>query len=61
MIEFPLVPVLFLAIFHCIMGGLATVVAVRKGRSLNLWLLFGLIGGTVALVAAIALKPLETP
>jgi hypothetical protein len=55
----PIPMALYLALnLHCLIGGIAAVVAARKGRRLVPWLLIGLVGGTVALVAAIALKPL---
>ncbi|MBO0349092.1 hypothetical protein J0895_08245 [Phormidium pseudopriestleyi FRX01] len=47
----------FLAVGHCIMGLLAARVAKRKGYNLSLWLIWGLIGGTVAFVTASRLKP----
>lgn len=54
--DFPLYAPLAL---HCVIGGVATVIAQSKGRRFETWLLWGLIGGTVALIAAIALKPEE--
>jgi hypothetical protein len=52
------VPTIYLLLsFHCLMGCLAAVVAQSKGYVLERWLVIGLIGGTVALVGAIALKP----
>lgn len=39
------------------MGLLATGVAQRKGYNLSFWLIWGLIGGTVAFVTASRLKP----
>lgn len=60
MSELPINPVLYLLFnLHCLMGGIAAVVAARKGYSLGLWLLLGLVGGTAALVVAIFIKPKE--
>jgi hypothetical protein len=42
---------------HCLLGGIGAVIAQRKGRSLGLWLILGLIGGTFTLVTALFLKP----
>jgi hypothetical protein len=47
----------FLAVGHCIMGLLAAGVAQRKGYPRVFWLIWGLIGGTVAFVTASRLKP----
>jgi uncharacterized membrane protein YedE/YeeE len=59
--ELPIAPTLYLLLnFHCLMGGIAAVVAARKGRKLSTWLLLGLVGGTVALVGAIVLKPVRS-
>lgn len=46
---------------HCLLGGIAAVIAARKGRRLSVWLLVGLIGGTAALIAAILLKSNPSP
>lgn len=37
---------------HCLVGLVAAQVAQRKGYDLGVWLLWGLFGGTVALVDA---------
>jgi hypothetical protein len=42
---------------HCFMGGIAAIAAHKKGLSLKRWIIFGIIGGTPALVAAILAKP----
>jgi hypothetical protein len=47
---------LFAFSLHCLIGGIATIIAGLKGYRLGAWLLLGLIGGTFALVAAIALQ-----
>ncbi|MFQ4139604.1 hypothetical protein PGN35_025170 [Nodosilinea sp. PGN35] len=47
-------PLIYLPIFfHCIMGLIAAQVAQRKGYDLSLWLVWGTLGGTVALVDAL--------
>jgi hypothetical protein len=46
-------PLLF---FHCSIGGIATLIAKQKGYNQWLWLLFGLIGGTVAFMVIISMK-----
>ncbi|MCT7985209.1 hypothetical protein NG796_18200 [Laspinema sp. A4] len=51
-------PLLYvLAIGHCIMGILAARVATRKGYPRGFWLIWGLIGGTIAFITASRLKP----
>ncbi|NER35438.1 MAG: hypothetical protein F6J93_15785 [Oscillatoria sp. SIO1A7] len=37
---------------HCVIGTVAALVAYKKGRNFGRWLGLGLIGGTVALIAA---------
>jgi len=57
MSELPIDPTLyFLLNLHCLIGGIAAVVAARKGYRLGVWLIIGLVGGTAALVAATILK-----
>lgn len=51
---YPTVYVLFT--LHCIVGIVAAIVAQRKGFHRGRWLVWGLIGGTAALVAALATK-----
>jgi hypothetical protein len=41
---------------HCLIGAVGAIIAQNKGYSLGKWLLFGLVGGTFALIA-ILLKP----
>ncbi|MBL1176310.1 hypothetical protein [Pantanalinema sp. GBBB05] len=54
----PIDPIVYLLLnFHCLMGGVAAVIAARKGYRLGLWLGLGLVGGTAALIAAIFLPP----
>lgn len=56
----PLDPTLYLLLnLHCLMGGLAAVVAARKGYRLERWLLWGLIGGTGALIIAVRMPQKE--
>jgi hypothetical protein len=45
---------------HCLLGGIAAVVAARKGYSLGRWLLWGLLGGTGALIVSVTMKHKET-
>ncbi|MEL7313489.1 MAG: hypothetical protein AAFN08_00880 [Cyanobacteria bacterium J06559_3] len=44
-------------VLHCVVGLTATRVASRKGADTAKWLLWGLIGGTVALITALKLPP----
>ncbi len=46
----------FLLWFHCLMGGIAALIAKQKGYSYGRWLVIGLIGGTVAFVYVLWLK-----
>ncbi len=56
--DLPIDPALYVMLnLHCLIGGIAAVVASRKGYNLGVWLIFGLIGGTVALIYAIVSKP----
>lgn len=43
-------------VVHLGLGGVAAIVAVRKGRDWRWWVPIGLIGGTPSLIAAINLK-----
>ncbi|KGF73584.1 hypothetical protein DO97_19120 [Neosynechococcus sphagnicola sy1] len=57
MSDLPIDATLYLLLnLHCLLGGIAAIIAQRKGRHLGRWLILGLVGGTLALVAAIALK-----
>ncbi|QQE66646.1 hypothetical protein GFS31_33460 [Leptolyngbya sp. BL0902] len=48
------IPLLWLPMFlHCVIGLVAAQVASRKGYDLGLWLLWGLLGGTIALIDAL--------
>lgn len=38
---------------HCLMGLVAALIAYRKGGDLGRWFLWGMIGGTLALVTAL--------
>ncbi len=51
---YPQVYILFT--LHCIVGIIAAIVAQRKGFNRERWLIWGLIGGTAALVAALTTK-----
>ena len=46
----------WLLTFHCLIGVVAAVLARRKGYSLGLWIVLGLIGGTATLIAALLIK-----
>ncbi len=41
---------------HCLIGVTAAIIAQKKGLNFRLWLILGLIGGTVVLVAALLKK-----
>jgi uncharacterized membrane-anchored protein len=57
MSDLPIDPTLyFLLNFHCLLGGIAAVIAKRKGYSLGLWLILGLIGGTATLIVTLLMK-----
>ena len=44
--------IVFLMVLHLAVGTAAGLVAKRKGKNFPIWLLFGWIGGTFALIAA---------
>ena len=44
---------------HCFLGGIAAVIAHRKGYRLIPWLFWGLLGGTFTLVVALYLKRVQ--
>lgn len=44
--------IIFLMVLHLAVGTAAGLVAKRKGKNFPLWLVFGWIGGTFALIAA---------
>ncbi|MEB3356135.1 MAG: hypothetical protein VKK04_05370 [Synechococcales bacterium] len=46
---------------HLLIGAVGAVIAYRKGRRLDRWLVLGLIAGTPALIAALVLKPQPDP
>jgi hypothetical protein len=48
------IPLAYLPMFlHCLIGLVAAQVAHRKGYDLGLWILWGTVGGTLALVDAL--------
>ncbi|MFH7242908.1 MAG: hypothetical protein ACHWZW_08670 [Spirulina sp.] len=48
------IPLLWLPMFfHCLIGLVAAQVAFRKGYDLGIWLLWGTLGGTAALIDAL--------
>ncbi len=47
-------PLAYLPMFlHCVIGLVAAQVAQRKGYDLGLWMIWGMVGGTVALLDAL--------
>ncbi|MEM9816979.1 MAG: hypothetical protein AAF827_11340 [Cyanobacteria bacterium P01_D01_bin.6] len=42
-------------LLHCAIGLVAAQIAHRKGANLRLWLIWGMIGGTLSLVTALRL------
>lgn len=47
---------LLLFFYHCLIGGIATIIAVNKGYQRLNWLILGLVGGTVAFFIALFLE-----
>jgi hypothetical protein len=57
MSNLPFNPTLYLLFnLHCLLGGMAAVVAARKGYSLGRWLIWGLFGGTGALIVSVVMQ-----
>ncbi|MEM1280998.1 MAG: hypothetical protein AAGG53_13490 [Cyanobacteria bacterium P01_H01_bin.152] len=54
-IDFSRPVVIFLTVLHCAIGLTAAQVAHRKGANRGFWLIWGLIGGTIALITALRL------
>lgn len=55
--DLPIDPAVYpLLIFHCFIGGIATILAKQKGHNVWLWLLLGFIGGTASLMAALLIE-----
>ena len=48
-----------LLFFHCLIGGIAALVAKQKGYNFWLWLTLGFIGGTFAFVIIIVMNNKE--
>ncbi len=48
-----------LLFFHCLIGGIAALVAKQKGYNFWLWLTLGFIGGTFAFVGIIVMNNKE--
>ena len=44
-----------LMILHCFIGTAGAFMAKSRGRNFNLWLVWGLLGGTIALITAFLL------
>ena len=56
------IPLVYLPLFlHCVIGLVAAQVAQRKGYDLGLWFVWGLVGGTLALVDALLRPRRSTP
>lgn len=56
------IPLLWLPMFlHCLIGLVAAQVAFRKGYDLGIWLLWGILGGTIALVDALRQPRYQVP
>ncbi|MEO1067626.1 MAG: hypothetical protein AAFW95_00670 [Cyanobacteria bacterium J06638_6] len=52
------IPLVYLPMFlHCVIGLVAARVAYHKGYDLGLWLVWGMIGGTISLVDALRRSP----
>lgn len=54
----PAAAMLFL---HCLIGLIAAQVAYRRGGDLGLWLLWGTVGGTLALITALQRPLTQNP
>jgi hypothetical protein len=58
MSDLPIDPTVYLLLnLHCLFGGIAAVIAKRKGRSLKLWLILGLFCGIAAFLTTLMMKP----
>jgi len=56
MTDLPINPTIYLLLnLHCLIGGIAAVIAQRKGYNLILWLFLGLLGGTFTFFVALML------
>jgi hypothetical protein len=49
------ISVVVMSLLHCLIGLVAAQVAQRKGADLGVWLIWGMIGGTLSLVTALNL------
>lgn len=50
-------PVIYpLLFFHCLIGGIAALIARQKGYNYWLWLSWGFIGGTFTFIMILAMK-----
>ncbi|MEM9005847.1 MAG: hypothetical protein AAGE59_20275 [Cyanobacteria bacterium P01_F01_bin.86] len=52
LVEFSLPLAMLMFCLHCLVGFIAARVAYRKGANLRPWLIWGMIGGTLALITA---------
>ncbi len=54
LLNLPLMPLgIGLMTLHCIIGVMAAIVAQQRGLSFRRWIWIGLLGGTIALIAAL--------
>jgi hypothetical protein len=59
-IGFPL-PIVIMMFLHCLIGLVAAQLAYRKGADLGGWFIWGMVGGTAALITALRLSPTPSP
>ena len=53
-LNLPLMPLgIGLMVLHCVIGVAAAIVAQQRGLSFRRWIWIGLLGGTIALIAAL--------
>lgn len=56
-LHFSLPIAITMMVLHCLVGLIAAKIAHSKGANLGKWLIWGLIGGTVALITALRISP----
>jgi hypothetical protein len=58
LLHLPWMPIgLSLMVLHCMIGVIAAISAHQRGLSFQRWIWIGLLGGTIALIAALMLPP----
>lgn len=58
MVDLSVQPLIYIMlVLHCVIGVGAAILAQRKGFDYGVWLVWGLVGGTAALVHAAIAKP----